>query len=65
MSKPGNTPLSIALKVFFGLLTIALFGGLFIDMVAATNPAWAVAAHRFGEEVSLRYIKVLNTFEGY
>ena len=65
MAKPANTPLSIVLKVFFGLLTIALFGGLFLDMVAATNPAWAAAAHRFGEEVSLRYIAVLNKFEGY
>lgn len=65
MAKPANTPLSIILKVFFGLLTIALFGGLFLDMVASRNPAWAVQAQRFGEEVSLRYIKVLNTFEGY
>lgn len=65
MSKPATTPLSIVLKVFFGLLTIALFGGLFLDLIASRNPAWAAKAHHFGEEVSLRYIKVLNTFEGY
>ena len=62
--KTGNTPLSMITRLFFGLLTIATFGGLFLDAVASMNPAWQAQTVAFGQQATDKYLRVLKIFEG-
>jgi len=62
--KHGNTPLSIIARLAAGLLTIGVFGGLFLDVLAAQNPAWRAKAQEIGVEATYKYLTVLKAFEG-
>lgn len=62
--KHGNTPLSIIGRLAAGLLTIAVFGGLFLDVLAAQNPQWHAKAQQVGIEATYKYLAVLKAFEG-
>ncbi len=62
--KPNYTPFSIVARLFFGLLTIGVFGGLFLDLVAAQNPAWHAKAQQIGFEATQKYLRLLARFEG-
>ena len=62
--KPNYTPFSIVTRLFFGLLTIGIFGGLFLDLIAAQNPVWHAKAQQVGFEATQKYLRVLAAFEG-
>ena len=62
--KPNYTPMSIVTRLFWGLLTITMLGGLFLDAVARTNPPWHAQAVAIGEAATIKYLRVLQIFEG-
>ncbi len=66
MAEPAKyTPFSIIVRLFFGILTIAVFGGLFLDIIAAQNPVWDARAKQIGFEATERYLRILAAFEGF
>jgi len=62
--KPNYTPFSIVIRLFWGMLTVAMGGGLFIDAVASQNPQWQAKTRQIGFEATQKYLRVLAAFEG-
>lgn len=62
--KPNYTPMSVVTRLLWGLLTVAMGGGLFIDAVARTNPPWHAQTVAIGEAATIKYLRVLKAFEG-
>jgi hypothetical protein len=62
--RPNYTPFSIVTRLFFGLLTIAMLGGLFVDLIAAQRADWHAQAVAIGEAATIRYLSALKVFEG-
>lgn len=62
-NKSPKSALSGVLRLVAALLAIALGGGLAIDYVAQTNPAWHAKAQLFGATAARQYFNSLVEFE--
>ncbi len=61
--KSQKTALGILLRLVAALLALALGGGLAVDYVAQTNPAWRAKAQLFGTHAARQYLNSLIDFE--
>lgn len=62
-NKSQKSAFSVLFRLVAALLAIALGGGLAIDYVAQTNPAWHAKAQLFGATAARQYFNALVTFE--